>query len=410
MFTHRPAHLGVIVAFIAIATFAPAFAQKSRTPSRHRDATRFDPAARDLLLRMDSATRRLRNVAYDSHYLYHFGAAPVPDTTDTRVIIEQTDTVDPAGARWRVEYPGTSVQAWDGDALRSISYARSMYRVDTSEHIRSTGDLPPAALTAFTARRVGDPDDPDITALRMLGTAVVDGEQCRVVQVVYRGNPEQSITDYRTTWSISTSDYLPRRKVDSAFISAAPLLQDMTLRNIRTNVTTSDTTFAPPAPPGFTVFHAVPYVEPPPLSVGTAAPAWILPGAANTDSLALIDLRGKVVLMDFWYSTCGPCVMAIPDLEKIHKRYAKSGVVVLGVNCFEKPPADPAAFLKRRGATYRTLVGGETIAKDYHVSGYPTLFVIDRSGTIVEIVEGYGKGVHGRISKVIEAALAKKEP
>ncbi len=408
MLTRQLAHLGAIVAIIALATIAPAFAQKGRVSIRQRDAARFDPAARDLLHRMDSSTRRLRNVAYDSHYLYHFGAAPVPDTTDMHVIIEQTDTNDPVGARWRVEYPDKSVQAWNGDALRSISYARSMYRIDTSETIRSTGDLPPAALSAFTAWRVDDPDDPDIAALRMLGTAVVDGEQCRVVQVVYRDNPEQSITDYRTTWTISTSDHLPRRKVDSALISAAPLLQHLTLRNIRTNVTTTDTTFAPVAPPGFTVFQAVPYVEPPPLSVGSAAPAWKLAGAANTDSLALIDLRGKVVLLDFWYSTCGPCVMAIPDLEKIHKRHAKSGVVVLGVNCFEKPPADPAAFLKRRGATYRTLVGGETIAKDYHVGGYPTLFVIDRGGTIVEIVEGYGKDVHKRVSRAIEAALARK--
>ncbi len=61
-------------------------------------------------------------------------------------------------------------------------------------------------------------------------------------------------------------------------------------------------------------------------------------------SVSLKSLRGKIVLLDFWATWCGPCRMAMPGLQKLHDRYKDKPVAIYGVNCRERrPDANPMA-------------------------------------------------------------------
>jgi len=98
--------------------------------------------------------------------------------------------------------------------------------------------------------------------------------------------------------------------------------------------------------------------------------------------VTLSKLRGKVVLLDFWATWCGPCRIEMPRVEKLHQEFKGKGLIVLGVNLREAPER-ARAFMKKNGYTFGSLLDAKAeVADRYQVDGIPTLLVIDRKGQI----------------------------
>jgi cytochrome c biogenesis protein CcmG/thiol:disulfide interchange protein DsbE len=98
--------------------------------------------------------------------------------------------------------------------------------------------------------------------------------------------------------------------------------------------------------------------------------------------LRLDQLRGKVVLLNFWASWCVPCREEARDLEAAWHTYKTQDVIFIGVNIQDKEP-DARAFLDEFGITYPNGIDhGSKIAIDYGVYGVPETFFIDRNGRI----------------------------
>src|SRR5262245_62948194 len=123
----------------------------------------------------------------------------------------------------------------------------------------------------------------------------------------------------------------------------------------------------------------------------------------------LQSLKGKVALLDFWASWCGPCVRELPHIEKLHRDFKDRGLVVLGVNNEE---ADVArAFVKNKGYTFTSLVDeGREVAMKYGVSGIPHVFVIGREGKVKWHALGYGPGGEIDLRSAVEKALKGMDP
>jgi cytochrome c biogenesis protein CcmG/thiol:disulfide interchange protein DsbE len=103
---------------------------------------------------------------------------------------------------------------------------------------------------------------------------------------------------------------------------------------------------------------------------------------ADGDMLRLSDLRGKVVMVDFWASWCGPCRQEAATLNGIHAAYADAPVEFVGVNVWDTPDA-AKAFVVEFGVAYPT--GGDddgAIALEYGVRGIPEKFFIDSDGVV----------------------------
>lgn len=133
----------------------------------------------------------------------------------------------------------------------------------------------------------------------------------------------------------------------------------------------------------------VPYEEPEPLAEGTQAPYWSLPTLAG-DTVHLAGLKGKVVLVDFFYKSCAPCCAALPALQSLHEKYKDKGFVMIGIDPFDNPQKDQMEdFLSKRDITYTVLFSDRELPGSYHVNCYPTLFFLDRKGKIVKIQEGF---------------------
>lgn len=101
------------------------------------------------------------------------------------------------------------------------------------------------------------------------------------------------------------------------------------------------------------------------------------------------DLAGRVVVLNFWATWCGPCRVEMPWLQKLHERYAEQGLVVLGLATDAAGRAPVERFLAERGITYPVAMADDAIVRDFGgIRGIPTTFIIDRAGVIRHRVVG----------------------
>lgn len=135
----------------------------------------------------------------------------------------------------------------------------------------------------------------------------------------------------------------------------------------------------------------------------------------------LAALRGRVVLLDFWATWCGPCIAAFPHLSEISQKYAAQGFTVIGVTRLygegdEGEPATPAQenefikeFRQRHRLPYSLAVAdNEKTHRDYYISGIPTAVLLDRAGRVRYIQVGTGPTSSVEMDAQIEKLLAEK--
>jgi len=103
----------------------------------------------------------------------------------------------------------------------------------------------------------------------------------------------------------------------------------------------------------------------------------------------LSDYRGKVVLLDFWATWCGPCKIEIPWFMEMQRKNKQRGFEVLGVAMDDEGWEAVKPFLSDLGVNYRVVIGNDSTAQAYGgVDALPTTFLIDREGKIAAVHVG----------------------
>ena len=139
-------------------------------------------------------------------------------------------------------------------------------------------------------------------------------------------------------------------------------------------------------------------------SVSGPAPNFTLK-SLDGENLKLSEMRGDVVLINFWASWCGPCRQEMPLLNALHNKYAPLGFTVLGVNV-EENSDDARGFLSNYPVDFPVLLDNKNkVSKQYNVIAMPTTVVVDRDGNMRFLHKGFKSGDEKEYRKMVKKLI-----
>ena len=123
------------------------------------------------------------------------------------------------------------------------------------------------------------------------------------------------------------------------------------------------------------------------------------------EHVRLEELRGQVVLINFWASWCGPCRQEMPVLDRLHQRYQSTGFTVLGVNV-EGEAAPAKSIVDKTAVTFPVLIdAGQSVSKLYDLKAMPSTVVVDRDGKVRFVHRGYKPGDEEKYVEVVKSLI-----
>jgi peroxiredoxin len=147
---------------------------------------------------------------------------------------------------------------------------------------------------------------------------------------------------------------------------------------------------------------------------GVAAGAAVTPSAGAPDftlpsldgpNLRLQEQRGRVVMINFWATWCGPCRVEMPHLARLYEKYRGSGFTVLAVN-IDEDPHKAASLAKQLGMRFPVLLDSEKkVSRLYDLSTMPSTVLVDRDGRVRYVHRGYRDGYEDTYDKQIRELL-----
>ena len=140
------------------------------------------------------------------------------------------------------------------------------------------------------------------------------------------------------------------------------------------------------------------------VTAGAVAPA-ISGKDLNGNPVSLAKLAGRVVIIDFWASWCGPCKDEMPVLQRLSKKYEQQGLSVIGVSVDESA-ANAKKFIKQQGVTFPSIHDAtHSIADRYKPAKMPTSVIVDRKGAVRYVHGGFKAGDAPAMEKEVRSLL-----
>ncbi len=131
-----------------------------------------------------------------------------------------------------------------------------------------------------------------------------------------------------------------------------------------------------------------------------------LPSLNDNTNVNFSDFKGNVVLLDFWFKGCQPCISAIPDLNNFASKFSNDNFKIFGVEFNENHERDILLkYKKENNAAFPNLYQGKKLALHYGITGAPTFMIIDKQGKIIHIKSGYSKEHMDEIKSIIEKSI-----
>ncbi|HLF63153.1 MAG TPA: redoxin domain-containing protein [Saprospiraceae bacterium] len=307
------------------------------------------------------------------------------------------------------EFVTTSVR----DSIATV-YSRTRWEEELTSRARTTDAFytPVISKESHPLFDMSDSDNQSIT-FTLIGDETINGKDCYFIEAFEfpKNEPDEMLQVLKVKYGywIGKVEMIPLQYTITMDLILGPdsLIQyeKRFLKSYELNNLDDESILTLDAIPSYyTIKDYVPYTEPDPLAINSSAPDWALP-ALNDERVHLSRLKGKVVLIDFFYKSCYPCLLALPGLQSLHEKYKDQGLFVVGINPVDGKESGIEEFMTKRGVTYPILLAGEDLADKYRVAGYPTMFLLDKAGKIIFIQSGYGPDMEKKLEKMIRKIL-----
>lgn len=351
------------------------------------------PDGRQLLRDCQEALLRASTV----RYAYTASGGDPASRLEGRALIERLDDSGSA-YRMRIDTRAQRDEVWEEiQAARGLDLVQVASDRDRTMRVGSLHSLGPSLQVVVEPALMYPFFDPvsldgEIEAREVVweGVSEVAGIPCDLVRVSYEDDPEDS------RWCLGRADHLPRR-LEWIGEEGSTVLE---IRDVESGVSVATTDFVLALPEGYASVE--PSYGPPP---GTVAREWTL-ATPEGDRVSLADLRGQVVVLEFWATWCAPCREALAGLEKLTREWEGLPVRAFAVNSLES--GDPLQAFKDLGIDVPLLLEGDEIHRDYAKGSLPAVVVLDREGRHYGVGLGYlGEGSREYLRTLVAGALAE---
>lgn len=119
-------------------------------------------------------------------------------------------------------------------------------------------------------------------------------------------------------------------------------------------------------------------------------------------------LKGKIAVVDFWATWCGPCISEIPEFNALRREFAAKGVQVLGVAMASGKPSEIQRFATKHHMNYPVFIGNDDQTYDLNIAGYPTTYLVTSDWKVYKTYVGAGPEKHKELAADIEKLLSEK--
>lgn len=222
-----------------------------------------------------------------------------------------------------------------------------------------------------------------------------------VRKMVYADESESKLY-YNRFWVNKNSLFTSRRKLYSKWLDRGKEVVD--IYDFSASLETNPVSFNPAV-----FFHTSPIKEAnrfETIKIGTIAPPLTAVDLKTGKTLSLNALKGKVVLLDFWYLSCAPCRMLMPKIQKLQETFKNENVVVIGINIRDTAPKEIIKFLNEKHLSYpQYYQTGKLLAWDYKLQVFPTTMVIGRDGKIKLVETGIAEDTEQKLDQAIRKEL-----
>ncbi len=128
----------------------------------------------------------------------------------------------------------------------------------------------------------------------------------------------------------------------------------------------------------------------------------------DDQEITLSDLKGKVVLLDFWATWCGPCRESIPHLIQLEKKFKEMEFKVIGMSMDRGDVDTVRRFVKSMDIPYSIIITPDDVARHYSIRGLPTTILIDQSGMVHEKIIGFNQTIAKQLEDKVAELLSEK--
>jgi len=305
-----------------------------------------------------------------------------------------------------------------GDAHKTSALAAQLLRENTDKSSWNYGNVVYDAnqLLGLAALREGNIKAADqylLAAGRTLGSPQLDsfGPKMPLAQALYARGQKSTVQSFLNLiikfWGTTKPGGEKYKSLDES--KAAKIHQWQAEITAGKTPSLNRLDFVAGVPSGASDAPAEP-LAPPLLAVGAAAPDFAVQDKAGK-TIRLSDYKGKVVVLDFWSTWCGPCQASLPHTSSVARKFAGQNVVVLAVNVWDTQAAFDAWLPKH--AEYNAIQfaidptkaqGQDVASRLYHVSGIPTQYVISPAGKVTKSFVGFG-GPTNDLAQAVTAAM-----
>ena len=124
--------------------------------------------------------------------------------------------------------------------------------------------------------------------------------------------------------------------------------------------------------------------------------------------ITLSQLKGRVVLLDFWATWCGPCRESIPHLIELYSHYRGSGFELIGMDVDKGDVETVRRFVKSMDIPYPIIVAPDDLARSYRVTSIPATILIDKEGNLRERIAGFSDAIAQELTRKVAELTSEK--